>query len=342
MILKTLIIRTDRLGDFYQTIPYINCLARTYGEKNVDILVKKHIYFHIKKKKYLFNKLYFFEENGIFNKVFLILRLRKNNYKQIIIFDGKDRSIILSKFLNTDKIFLTYPKKKINFFTKMFFSKKYITFFDNRTISLKYLYKGILDNLGARIIKKDYKILLHKNVKQINIFKKENISNKKYILIHLDEKWFSDFYIKKFTNIVLKKNDFLLFLKKIIKKCKTNLIITTGTIKLPFITELSNKYFNISKGGYCYLKFGKYKIILLKEISIYNLEIITMNANNVITCHGPLSLLTGSFNINLIDIIEKTQEKWYYRHTTHIMKYNKLYRTKFNKLSEKSILKIKR
>jgi len=119
--LKTLIIRTDRLGDFYQTIPYINCLARTYGKKNVDILVKKHIYFHIKKKKYLFNKLYFFEENGIFNKVFLILRLRKNNYKQIIIFDGKDRSIILSKFLNTDKIFLTYPKKKINFFTKMFY-----------------------------------------------------------------------------------------------------------------------------------------------------------------------------------------------------------------------------
>ena len=135
---------------------------------------------------------------------------------------------------------------------------------------------------------------------------------------------------------------FFLFLKKIIKKCKTNLIITTGTIKLPFITELSNKYFNISKGGYCYLKFGKYKIILLKEISIDNLEIITMNANNVITCHGPLSLLTGSFNINLIDIIEKTQEKWYNRHTSHIMKYNKLYRTKFNKLAEKIILKIKR
>ena len=339
--MKTLIIRTDRLGDFYQTIPYINCLARTYGKKNVDILVKKHIYYHIKKKKYLFNKLYFFEENGIFNKAFLILKLRKNNYKQIIIFDGKDRSIILSKFLNVDKIFHTYPQKKINFLTKIFFSKKYTTILDNQIIPLKYLYKSILDKIGVKIIKRDYKILLHQNIKKINIFKNENIKNKKYILIHLDEKWFSDFYLKKYTNISLKKNDFFLFIKKIAKKCYTNLIITTGTIDLPFITEISNEYFNINKKGYYYLKIGKYKIILLKEISIDNLEIITMNANNVITCHGPLSLLTGSFNINLIDVIEKNQAKWYERHTSHIMKYNKLYRVKFSKLAKQIILKVK-
>ncbi len=84
--LKTLIIRTDRLGDFYQTIPYINCLTRTYGKRNVDIVVKKHIYSHIKKKKYLYNNLYPFNEKGIFSKIQLILKLRKNNYNQIIIF----------------------------------------------------------------------------------------------------------------------------------------------------------------------------------------------------------------------------------------------------------------
>jgi len=214
--LKTLIIRTDRLGDFYQTIPYINCLTRIYGKTNVDIVVQKHIYSHIKKKKYLYNSLYSFEKNGIFSKVFLILKLRKNNYKQIIIFDGKDRSIILSKFLNVDKIFHTYPQKKINFLTKIFFSKKYTTILDNQIIPLKYLYKSILDKIGVKIIKRDYKILLHQNIKKINIFKNENIKNKKYILIHLDEKWFSDFYIKKYTNISLKKNDFFLFIKKIV------------------------------------------------------------------------------------------------------------------------------
>ena len=339
--MKTLIIRTDRLGDFYQTIPYINCLTRIYGKTNVDIVVKKHIYPHIKKKKYLYNSLYSFEKNGIFSKVFLILKLRKNNYKQIIIFDGKDRSIILSKFLNVDKIFHTYPNKKINFLTKIFFSKKYTTILDNQTIPLKYLYKSILDKIGVKIIKRDYKILLHQNIKKINLIRNENIRNKKFTLIHLDEKWFSNFYIKKYTNISLKKNDFFLFIKKIVKKCHANLIITTGTIDLPFITEISNEYFNINKKGYYYLKIGKYKIILLKKISIEDLEIVTMNAKSVITCHGPLSLISGSFNVNLIDIIEKTQKKWYERHTSHIMKYNKLYRIKFSKLAKQIILKVK-
>jgi len=337
-----LIIRTDRLGDFYQTIPYINSLTRVYGKTNIDIIIKKHIYHHIKKKKYLYNNLYSIEKNGIFNKVFLILKLRKNNYKQIIIFDGKDRSIILSKFLNVDKIFHTYAQKKINFLTKIFFSKKYITILDNQTIPLKYLYRNILDKIGVKVIKRDYKILLYQNIKKINIFKNENIKNKKYILIHLDEKWFSDFYIKKYTNISLKKNDFFLFIKKIVKKNHAHLIITTGTIDLPFITEISNEYFNINKKGfYYYLKIGKYKIILLKKISIEDLEIVTMNARSVITCHGPLSLISGSFNVNLIDIIEKTQEKWYKRHTSHIKKYNKLHRAKFGKLAKKIILKVK-
>ena len=308
----------------------------------MDVLVKKHIYLHIKKKKYLYNRLYSFEASGIFNKVILILRLRKNNYKQIIIFDGKDRSIILSKFLNVNKIFHTYPIKKINFFTKIFFSKKYTTFYDNQAITLKFLYKKILDKIGVSIIKKDYKILLHKSANKINILKNEYIKNKKYILIHLDEKCFSDFYIKKFTNMSLKINDFFLFIKRIVKKKNTNLIITTGTINLPFIAEISNKYFNINKEGYYYFKIGKYKIILLKKVSIENLEIITMNANNVITCHGPLSLISGSFNVNLIDIIEKNQQKWYYRHTSHIIKYNKLYRIKFSELAKQIISKIKK
>jgi len=52
-------------------------------------------------------------------------------------------------------------------------------------------------------------------------------------------------------------------------------------------------------------------------------------------------LISGSFNVNLIDIIEKTQEKWYERHTSHIMKYNKLYRIKFSKLAKKIIPKVK-
>ena len=69
----------------------------------------------------------------------------------------------------------------------------------------------------------------------------ENIRKNKYILIHLDEKWFSDSYIKKFTDISPDVDEFHLFIKKVVKIKKTNLIITTGTIELPFIKKITNK-----------------------------------------------------------------------------------------------------
>ncbi len=112
-------------------------------------------------------------------------------------------------------------------------------------------------------------------------------------------------------------------------------------MKLPFIKEISTKCFSTHPRGYHFLVYGKFKIILLEKISIEYLEIITMNANNVITCHGPLSLIAGSFKINLIDIIDKNREKWYYRFTSHIARYNMFYRKNFNKLSKKIILKVK-
>ena len=339
--MKTLIFRTDKLGDFYCTIPYINCLTRIYGKKNVDVVVKRHIYNHIKKKSFLYNKLYSFPEKGIFRKICLVLKLRKQKYKQLIIFDGKDRSIILSKFLNINKIYHTYPQKKSSYLTNFLFSKKYISFLDNQIIPIKDLYKKIFNEMGIKIIKKDFKILLFKNIKRINIFKNENIGTKKFTHIHVDEKWFSNFYIRKFTNISPNIKDFYLFLKKIITIKKTNLIITTGTIELPFIKKISNKYFEFKDKGYFYLKVGKFKVIFLNKISIDNLEIITMNANNLITCHGPLTQISASFNVNLIDIINRSQEKWYFRHTSHIKKYNKLYRKNFKELSKEIILKIK-
>ena len=271
----------------------------------------------------------------------LIFKLRKQKYKQLIIFDGKDRSIILSKFLNINKIYHTYPQKKSSYLTNFLFSKKYISFLDNQIIPLKDLYKKIFNEMGIKIIKKDFKILLFKNIKRINIFKNENIGTKKFTHIHVDEKWFSNFYIRKFTNISPNIKDFYLFLKKIITIKKTNLIITTGTIELPFIKKISNRYFDVKDKGYFYLKVGKFKVIFLNKISIDNLEIITMNANNLITCHGALTQISGSFKVNLIDIINRSQEKWYFRHTSHIKKYNKLYRKNFKELSKEIILKIK-
>ena len=65
-----------------------------------------------------------------------------------------------------------------------------------------------------------------------------------------------------------------------------------------------------------------------------------MNSKNLFTCNNPLSQIAGSFNINLIDIIEKRLEPWYLRHVSHIKKYNKLFRKDFRELSNEILLKI--
>jgi len=63
--LKTLIIRTDRLGDFYLTLPFINALKRTFGEESTDIIVSENIYGHFKNKKYLFNNIFSYPKKNI-------------------------------------------------------------------------------------------------------------------------------------------------------------------------------------------------------------------------------------------------------------------------------------
>jgi hypothetical protein len=60
------------------------------------------------------------------------------------------------------------------------------------------------------------------NKKEIDIyqnykFEKKFYFKKKYIIIHLDEKWYSDFYYKDFTNINPNSFQIKIFIKKIIE-----------------------------------------------------------------------------------------------------------------------------
>ena len=66
-----------------------------------------------------------------------------------------------------------------------------------------------------------------------------------------------------------------------------------------------------------------------------------MNSQNIITCNGPITQLAGSFNINVIDILEEKLENWYNRHISNKENYNKLFRKNFNELSAEILNKIK-
>ena len=338
--MKILLIRTDKLGDLYVALPFINALKRNFGRDNIDILVSENIFDHFKKKHHIFGKIFSFPKNKFIQKILLIFKLRKYNYENIIVFDGKDRSLILAFFLKSLKKTIMIEKRKLNFIFNFFITnkKKYSLIFDDRVESYHSLYSRLIGQL--KIDDSDYKFLEYKNLKSLNLPKNIFDSINPYSLIHIDEKWFSDLYIKDYTDIDPTPLDFIEFIKEIIIKNNKNIIITTGLIKLPFLDKLKDSYFKKIDDNIYEFKFKNSKTFIFLNSTIEDLEIFSMNSQNLITCNCPLSQIAVSYNINLIDIIERKLEPWYLRHIHQIKNYNKLHRKNFKQLSGEILSKI--
>ena len=329
--MKTLIIRTDKLGDFYLTLPYIRSLQRKYGKENIDIVISGDIYDHFKNKDYLFNKIFSFPQKNLINKILLIFKLRNFFYDQVIIFDGKDRSIILSYLLKCTKKIFVIEKRKLNFIFRLFLNKKNIfTVYDDRKENYSSLFSNLISSLNVKFAESDYKFLKYENLNHLET-KCPSINNlTPYTLLHLDEKWFSNLYINKFADMTPSYGDFLLFIKKFISSKNQNLIITTGIKKISFIDGLKMKFFTKINENFYEFNHINFKAILLLNSSIKDLETLSMNSNNIITCNGPLTQIAQSLNINIIDILENDMEEWYDRHIYNKKKYHRLFRKKFN------------
>ena len=339
--MKILIIRTDKLGDFYVSLPFINSLIRKYDKSNIDIVLSESIYKHFSSKKYLYNRIYSYPKKNILKKIKLINNLRKKSYDKILVFDGKDGSIFLTYFLKSSLNLILVEKRKINFLTKLLLNKKKFKFFINDKIeSYHAIYKKMISYCKVEYIIEDCKILKHKNLSFVSCLKNYNIESKTFSQIHLDEKWFINTYINHYTDINLKEKYFVDFLLDVINIKKKKLIVTTGILKLPFLENLKNKYFTkVNENLYEY-NFN-INIILLLNSSIDDLESIAINAANIITCNGPISQIACYYDINLIDILEKKLEFWYDRHISNKKNYNKLFRKDFNELSKEILNKIK-
>ena len=340
--MKTLIIRTDKLGDFYVTMPYINSLIKKFGKKNIDIIVSENIFEHFKKKDYFFQKIYSFPHKNFYKKIKFIFEMKKNYYENIIVFDGKDRSIILAILLNGIKKFLFTEERKLNFFSRIVLSKKkYNVLIDNKIDTYNHLFTKLMEKLDVKVSKSDLKFLKYENLDNLNLPKNLDSNLKNYSLIHIDEKWFSKFYINNYIDIAPTKENFFVFIVDFLKKKKSNLIITTGLIYLPFVNDFKEKYLRKINENIFEYSYDDLKAILILKTSIEDLEILSMNSQNIITCNGPITQLAGSFNINVIDILEEKLENWYSRHISNKENYNKLFRKNFNKLSTEILNKIK-
>ena len=314
-----LVFRTDRIGDLLHNCPTIKTI-KEIGDKNTLGLVASEKNYLYAKTFTFFDKVYLFSKESIFKKIKLFLKLYKNKYKIIFIFDGKDRSILMSLFLRSDIKVAKIVNKKQGFVCKLFNIK---TSYDVFGTDLNKAHQELLKLAGIsnKISNFDYL----RNKKDNNFSSKIPIND--YIQIHLDEKWFSQTYISSYKNINPSYEDFSNFINSIAQK--KNLLITTGLITNNIIDRLeidSNKHLvdNI------YVNNIRNNIILVKKPSFIDLESTLRKANVLIACHGAIIQAAASFNLKIIDIIEENKIELVKRYNSYIKNYYTVYRDKFS------------
>ena len=217
--------------------------------------------------------------------------------------------------------FLIFLSKKLNI--KFFINQEEVPLVDNL--------KKILNELKFKLSKNDYNIHQHYQFKKDldwKIFKK----NKNNFHLHIDEKWFTRFYYKDYTNINLNYNNLILFIKFIIKKFKCNIIITTGSIELPIINNIKNNFNKFNKNIY-FKNFSNHKVFFHDRLNFLDLENIIRLSKFLICCEGSISHLSYSFKIKTFALIEKKREVFYRHWTSHMGNNIKLiYRSNINEV----------
>jgi len=209
---KYLLFRTDRIGDFLLSAILINSIKKNDIHAHITVIASKKNYNYIKNFKLVDEVILF--KNSFIDRIKLIFELKKNNYQNIILHDGKKRSYIISFFL----------KAKIKMYVK-----------NSPDLSHIEIIKNILKKFNFKFQDSYLNILTLRN--------KNNFKLNNFIQLHFDEKWIYNDYIKEFVNIEPLKNELLSFLKSIILKTNKKLVITTGLVAPKIIDEilLNNK-----------------------------------------------------------------------------------------------------
>ncbi len=212
---KYLIFRTDRIGDFLISAILIKLLKENDKSANIFVVASEKNYQYIKEFDYIDNVIKL--DNSLFSKIKLILNLRRHLFKDIIIHDCKNRSRIISFFLNSINKPILIKKKNTS----------HINLIRQIIKVLKYdFYNDCFNTLS---------------------YKKNKIENQ--VQLHFDEKWIHKDYINGYTYIEPTKKELLEFLISLKNKTKKKIIVTTG-FKMPnllneIIDELKNENIEI-------------------------------------------------------------------------------------------------
>ena len=319
--------RTDRLGDFLIITNIIKTIKDKYPKSKITVVASQLNYQFIKKYKIIDRVILFNKNYNFLKKIDLFKKINDRNYDVSFSIDGKSFSNLCTFFLTSKKKFgliyrskiLGIPFDKPNFLFKSIFdyyetftSKEYLLKIEHLPTKLI----NLANKLSLKIKSKD-KYYFSPSIKETYFKKKLNINiKKKFVLIHLDEKWndIKGIEVELFKNLI-----------KFQKSINMNIIITAKNNQNVYFKKI--KYF---------LNRKKYnKIILLDNLNLNVMERLINYSVYSISCHsGFLVQIAGCNKTKLIDIINKKDLIWYScwkpLNTKHKFVLKSNYQKKFN------------
>jgi len=328
--LKTLIFRTDRIGDFIISCPFILSYKKNNPHNKVIVVSSEYNFKYINNFKFIDKIIPLKNENKFFPKLLILIKiillLRKNKFKDIIILDGKNRSFFISLFLKGKKtIFL--QSTWIKFFSRIFGYTYVVNYqIQNQLKNLSYL-----ANLNNFNIDTD-NIDIYKNYK----FDRSFNFDRKYIIIHLDEKWFRKYYYRDFTDINPNSDQVLLFINKIIEKTKSqyDIVLTSGSKKLTIINEIINDFVYLENDDFYEKNISNTIIRYIPNTTFNDLENLVKNSSFLITCEGGISHASHNFGVETIAFYQKNRLQHMMFWTGHMGKLSIFERKSMNDLLE--------
>ena len=298
--MNILIFRTDRIGDFFLTSILIKSIKRNYPNSNISVICSNKNYDFIRKYS-LVENVYLFEKRNFWSLFKLKNILNKKKIDYVFIIDGKERSIIFSLFIKAKEKFYTLTKQNSKIL-KIIKNKTIIP--DNEVDFNKiYIIKKNLELLNCDLIESDFDIFKNEKILSKLNFGKSKINLNNYLMLHLDEKWIYEKYIREYVNIQPDIHDLVKFMNKLIDRKKINLVITSGIEKNILFEKLKSISSKLEDNIYK-REYNKFTIFLFDNTNIYDLIFLISKASLLITCHGAPSHIASSLNIKSIDIID--------------------------------------
>jgi ADP-heptose:LPS heptosyltransferase len=316
---KVLIYRTDRIGDLIYTCPLIITIKKSLNNPKIT-LIGSEKNFNYAKNLGIFHEILTIPKN-VFKKINFFYSMWRKSFDYVFVLDGKERSILSASLVKSKKkIAITYKW----FFYYKFFNIKFIE--DTQEKELKVTFQELLNSFVVNYKISNYDFLKVKKDTNFSL----NIPVKRYIQIHLDEKWINNLYIESYTDINPNYLNFTNFLDEISKK--NNVLISTGLESFDLINKLKEVYFTKKNEHLFFKKNSLNSIYLVNKPSFENLESLLRKANILISCHGAITHAANSFDIKKIDIFEKKRKDFYKKYTSYMNNYYPIYRKNFNDL----------